>query len=212
MTLSSERRSLEKELLKALAPKLKGSRWKKKQNAIYCEVDGYFFDVFVSVYLNDSKTIVRMSAKPMSLDNLYWNIADLDDNNSEPLSFRSWGAFTCSGLPIVEKPIADEGVCADVLANQVVEWADSELDAALPKLEAEKFSNAVARHPNQVERGAYAITFVTSLIVEGDLDAARQAAVAYADGSAQSTGKHTHAGRDFHDIAVEWIDSTVNTS
>ena len=212
MTFTSERRSFEKELLKALSPKLKGSRWKKKQNAIYCEVNGYYFDVIVSVFLNDSKTAVTMSAKPMSLDKLYWQITGLDDNNSEPLSFRTWGAFTCSGLPLVEKSIADEGVSADVLASEVVEWADSQFDTALPKLEAEKFSREVARHPNQVDRGAYAVTYVTSLIEEGDLDAARQMAAAYADGSAQSVSRHTHVGRDFHEIAVEWIDSTVCTS
>ena len=212
MTFTSERRSFEKELLKALSPKLKGSRWKKKQSAIYCEVNGYYFDVIVSVFLNDSKTTVTMSAKPMSLDKLYWQITGLDDNNSEHLSFRTWGAFTCSGLPLVEKSIADEGVSADVLASEVVEWADSQFDTALPKLEAEKFSCEVARHPNQVDRGAYAVTYVTSLIEEGDLDAARQMAAAYADGSAQSVSRHTHVGRDFHEIAVEWIDSTACTS
>ena len=212
MTFTSERRSLEKVLLKALSSTLKGSRWKKNQNAIYCEVDGYYFDVIVSVFLNDSRTKVRMSAKPMSLDKLYWQITGLDENNSEPLSFRTWGAFTCSGLPLVEKSIADEGVGPDNLARDVVEWADSQLDMALPKLEAEKFSSEVARHPNQVERGAYAVTYVTSLIEEGNLDAARQAAAAYADGSAQSVSRHTHVGRDFHEIAVEWIDSTVRTS
>ena len=212
MTFSSERRSFEKEVLLALSPKLKGSCWKKKQNAIYCEVDGYYFDVFIRVFLNDAKTTVEISAKPMSLDKLYWQITELDDNNSQPLSFRTWGAFTCPGLPLDEKSIADEGVSADVLASKVLEWADSQVETTLPKLEAESFSSAVARHANQVERGAYAITYVTSLIAEGNLDAARQTAVAYADGSAQSVGKHTHVGRDFHEIAVEWIDSTVSNS
>lgn len=212
MTFSSERRSLEKDLLKALSPKIEGSRWKKKHNAIYCEVDGYYFDVFINVFLNDSKTTFRMSAKPMSLDKHYWQITDLDDNNSQPLSFRTWGAFTCSGLPLDEKSIADEGVSAEVLASKVVAWADSQVETALPRLEAESFSSAVARHPNHVERGAYDVTYVTSLIAEGNLDAARRAAVAYADGSAQSVGKHKHIGRDFHEIAVEWIDSTVGNN
>ncbi|MEL7296319.1 MAG: hypothetical protein AAGJ86_01590 [Pseudomonadota bacterium] len=199
-----------KKTFSKLSPKLKGSRWKKKQNAIYCEVDGYYFDVFINVFLNDSKTTFRMSAKPMSLDKLYWKITDLEDNDSQPLSFRTWGAFTCSGLPLDEKSIVDEGVNADVLASSVVEWAKSQVETALPKLDTESFSSAVARHPNQLERGAYAITYVTSLISEGNLDTARQAAVAYANGSAQSIGKHMHAGRDFHEIAVEWIDSAVS--
>lgn len=212
MTFSKERRSLERDLLRALTPKLKGSRWKKKQNAIYCEVDGYYLDVLVGVFLNDSKTTFRMSAKPMSLDRLYWQITDLDDNHAQPLSFRTWGAFTCSGLPLGEESIADEGTRVDALAARVLAWADSQLESAMPRLQAESFSSAIARHPDQIERGAYAITYVTSLILEGDLDAARRAAVAYANGSAQSTVKHTHIGRDFHEVVVEWIDSTVGSS
>ena len=75
----------------------------------------------------------------------------------------------------------------------------------------EKFSGAVAAHPNQVQRGAYAITYVTSLINEGDYGAARIAAAAYSDGSVQSVSRHTHAGRDFHQIAVEWLDLAIKT-
>lgn len=212
MVSGTERRSFEKELLKALSLKLKGSRWKKKKNAIYCEVDDHYFDVLVSVFLNDLKTTVTMSAKPMSLDRLYWRITNLDSNNSEPLSFRTWGAFTCTGLPLAEESFFDEGLIPDSLAEKIVEWADTQLDSALPRLQADKFSSAVARHPNQVERGAYAITYVTSLIEEGNLDAARQAATAYADGTARSVSCHSHAGRDFHEIAVDWINSFAGAS
>ena len=212
MTIGSERRSFEKKLLKALSPKLKGSRWKKKQNAIYCEVDGYYFDVLVHVFLNDLTTTASMSAKPMSLDKLYWQITDLNSNNSQPLSFRTWGAYTCSGLPVAENTIVDEGLSPETLANDIVEWADTQLETSLPELVAEKFSAAIARHPNQVERGAYAITYVTSLIEEGNLDAARQTAAAYADGTAQSVSRHTHAGKDFHEIAVDWINSAAGAS
>jgi len=99
----------------------------------------------------------------MSLDKLYWQITNLDSNNSQPLSFRTWGAFTCSGLPVAEKTFLDEGLSADALAGEIVEWADAQLENSMPELVAEKFSTAVARHPNQVERGAYAVTYVTSL-------------------------------------------------
>ena len=165
----------------------------------------------MNIFLNATKTTVRLSAKPMSLDKLYWQIVDLDGNNSEPLSFRTWGAFTCTGLPLVEKAIADEGASADALASEVVQWADTQLEAAMPKLDAGTFSIALAEHPNQIERGAYAISYVTSLIDEGNLDVARQAATAYLDGSVQSVSRHTHGGRDFHEIAVEWIDSSESS-
>ncbi len=212
MTFTSQRRAFEKGCLKALATRIKGSRWKKNQNAIFCKLDGYYFDVIVSVFLNDFKTSARMSAKPMSLDPLYWKITGLSDNNSEPLSFRTWGAFTCSGLPLVKTSMSDEHVSADLVANRVVEWASSQLEAALQILKAEKFSSLIAKNPNQVERGAYAISYITTLIDEGNLDIARKMAAAYANRSAQSVSRHTHGGRDFHEIAAEWIDSTKGIS
>lgn len=210
MTLRSERRSFEKEVLKSLAQSVKGSRWGKNKNALYCEHDGYYVEVFTSVFLNATQTTVRLSAKPMSLDVLYWEITDLSENKSEPLSFRTWGAFTCTGLPIVEESIADEALTADDLATLIVEWSDAQCDECLPRLATKEFSGAVAQHPNQIQRGAYAITYVTSLINEGDYGAARKAAAAYADGTMQSVSRHTHAGKDFHQVAVEWLDSAAN--
>ena len=212
MTIASERRSFEKELLNEISQKLKGSRWKKKQNSIFCEVDGYYVDVLISVFLNDSRSTARLSTKPMSLDELYWQITGLAGNESQPLSFRTWGAFTCAGLPVAEKTFFDKGISPAVLAGEILEWANAQFCTAIPELMAGEFSKAVARHPNQAERGAYAITYVTSLIDEGDLNAARQAAAAFANGTAQSVSRHTHAGRDFHEIAVDWIDSSTRTS
>jgi hypothetical protein len=98
----------------------------------------------------------------MSLDKLYWQITDLDNNNLQPLSFRTWGAFTCPGLPVAEETIVDEGLSPDALAGEIVEWANAQLEITVPELVAETFSTVVERHPNQVERGAYAVTYVSA--------------------------------------------------
>ena len=59
MTLSSERRSFEKAVLKALPGKLKGTSWKKAKNAIFCESDGFYVDVILSVHLSAATTVAR---------------------------------------------------------------------------------------------------------------------------------------------------------
>ena len=143
----------------------------------------------------------------MSLDKVYWKVTDLNNNNDEPLSFRTWGAFTCSGLPVAKKEFSDEGLSADELAALVVDWANAQRKATLSTIAKRRFSELIGQHPNQVERGAYAISYVASLIEEGDLESARNVAASYTNGSAQSVHSHTHLGKDFHEIAMHWIDS-----
>lgn len=207
MPLSSERRSFEKAVLKAIPSNLKGTGWKKAKNAIFCESGGFYIDVVLSVHLNATTTVAEMAAKPMSLDRVYWKVTDLNYNSAEPLSFRTWGAFTCPGLPVAEKAFADGELSANELAALVIDWANAQRTATLSDITEQSFSELVAQHPNQVERGAYAVSYVTSLIDEGDLDMARKIAASYSDGSAKSVCSHTHLGKDFHEIAAQWIDS-----
>lgn len=119
--------------------------------------------------------------------------------------------LTCPGLPVSEKSFVDEGLSANELANLVLDWADSQLSRKLSELGGKRFSGAVAQHPNQVVRGAYAISYVTALVDEGNIDAARRVAASYADGSAKSVSSHTHLGKDFHEIVVQWIDLGENS-
>jgi hypothetical protein len=70
------------------------------------------------------------------------------------------------------------------------------------------FSDLVAKHPNQVERGAYAVTLVVSLVQEGKLDAARDLARAYASGQKSSTSDLSSRGESFHQLALKHLDRT----
>lgn len=207
MAFYSERGRFEKEVLKAVASRIKGTRWKKNKNAIFCQIDGYYFDVFITSHRGEMKTFARISVKPMSLDSLYWKITKLGENDKQPMSFRSWGAFTCSGIPLLDTSIEDDGVVADRVASELLLLSDNCVGTALSELPEQEFSKVISSHPNQRARGAYAITHVVSLIEEGSLLKAKQTALGYLDGSLQSVAAHDHKGKDFHELAIEWIDS-----
>lgn len=70
---------------------------------------------------------------------------------------------------------------------------------------SQPFSELVLVHPNQVARGAYAITLVTPLIHEGNLAEAQSAAFLYASGAAASSFNLSSAGKSFHVLAQEWL-------
>lgn len=77
------------------------------------------------------------------------------------------------------------------------------------RLASAPYSELVESHPNQVARGAYAITHVTSLINDRNYDRARQVANAYATGELSSCANLSSAGKSFHQLALEWLDAGI---
>jgi len=209
LTRQSERRLFEKNVMNAIGALVKATEWNKSKSAIFCVLSDFYFDARISVHMNQKLSTIQLMAKPMSLDSLYWKIVELPDNASEPLSFRTWGAFTCSGLPVAEIAIDDEQLSAEDVARQAFELTVLESEKAIDRLKSKQFSEAIAEHPNQRERGAYAISYVVALIDEDLIELARESASAYASGSQNSVMKHTHRGVDFHSLAVRWIDTRI---
>ncbi len=172
-------------------------------------LDGFFVAIRTHVFYNRNQTSVVLEVKPMRLDSLYWRIAGLEENEQKPLSFRAWAAYRCPGLPLAETTFSDDEPDAQALAETILEWADKTARRAVAELSNMSFADAVAKHPDQAERGAYAITLVTALIDERKWQEARQTARAFADESRISVHRHRHLGRDFHELALEWIDDNA---
>jgi hypothetical protein len=206
-SIAKRRRTFEKELLAALGPALKGTGWKKSGCVLFRESEGLFQEIDISVFLNDEKIRVTQRIKPMTLDPILWDILGLSENASEPLSFRSMGAFTCLGLPIYEE-LLDEtfgGVTDAVVALSTIAHDNEQLFERV--LAGTDFSTLLAQHPNHRECGAYAVTLVTSLINDGDRDAAAHLASAYESGDFSSCMNLSSNGISFHRLALDWIAS-----
>ena len=206
-TLYRERSNFERALLLELKSRLKGSPWKLKSCALYKANGALYQDIFLSVHRNAAATVGVHRIKPMTLDPLLWEILGIPENVDEPLSFRTWGAFTCAGLPLAEVSLESAGHSAQAVAEATRSLCGSADERAEQQLHAAPFSSLVAAHPDQVERGAYAVTLVTSLIAEGSLELAAREAHAYASGAKQTCANLSSEGKSFHELALGWLES-----
>jgi hypothetical protein len=202
-----QRKAFEKDVLSELSPRLKNSKWKKSSCALFTRTEDFYQDVFISVHRNAALTTANLRFKPMALDPILWDILDIPENRSKPLSFRTWGAFTCSGLPIYDAQLEKPDDTAGAVADSLIGLCNSKSTLFQELLATDSFSNLVAAHPNQTERGAYAVTLVTSHINDGNLELAHRTASAYASGTAASYSNLTSFGKSFHQLALEWIDA-----
>jgi len=206
--LVKRRKAFKKELLAALGPVVKGTGWKKNRSALVRQSGAFFQDIVISVYLNDEKKIgVVQTFKPMALDTLLWDILGMSENASEPLSFRTWGAFTCSGLPIYEALLEPVDSSAVNVAEFLGKIARTNKDLFDEVLKTAKYSTLLANHTHQLEHGAYAVALVTSLINDGDYEGAADLAGKYESGELKSCSQLSSYGVSFHRLALDWLDA-----
>src|SRR5204863_8029938 len=97
-TQRKQRQAFERELFLSMRPALKAMGWKKKENFLFCESDGYYQDATILVDLQAPATHVDWTFKPMAIDPIYWAISEEEECARQPLSFRSVGLSTCPGL------------------------------------------------------------------------------------------------------------------
>lgn len=204
-SVAKRRRVFEKELLAALGPAIKGTGWKKSGSTLFRQSGNYFQEIRISVSLYDGKTGVTHYIKPMALDPILWDVLGLSENASEPLSFRTNGAFTCSGLPIYEELFDQTCLTAGDAATALSELARSNELLFENILDGSDFSTKLAQHRNHRDRAAYAIPLVLSLINDGDYDAAAQVAGAYESGEVESCVNVSINGVSFHRLALDWL-------
>ena len=206
-TLYQQRSQFEKQILAAVTPGLRGTPWKRSGRQVFARLGNYFVSASISVHLNDARTTVVLSFKPMGLDPVLWDILGIGENRDRPLSFRANGAFTCTGLPVLERDLEVRGHTPEQVAASLLQMLEADGSQHEESLASAGFSELVAVHPNHAQRGAYAITLVTSLILDGEENAARDLARAYATGAKFSCSQMTSMGRSLHDLAIQWIES-----
>jgi hypothetical protein len=203
-TLAADRRLFGKELLLALSPLVKGSGWQKSREFVVRRQDNVFLAGKVTVYLNVNRVVASLDAKPMSLDPILWEVLDLPENERLPLSFRATGAFTCQCLTLAATDLDCEDRSPSNVAVAFMEFIEAASPQAIDRLRNESFTEQLRQHPNQVQRGAYAVTLVVSLINDGQYQEAAQVARAYASGQLQSF-QLTSLGKSFHEHALAWL-------
>ena len=204
-SLNRQRTAFEKALFASLKPRLKGTSWKSSGGSVFSRVGENFVVVDPSVHRNAEQTVARLAIKPLAVDPILWDILDLPENHRLPLSYRSHGAYTCSALPVHDEEIERPGDEPAVVAERLAGFCFDRAPSLLARQHWRSFAKHVRAHPNQRERGAYAITLVCALIAEGNFPEARDLASGYASGALQSCHDFTSGARSFHDSALEWL-------
>lgn len=204
-SLASARRLFGNKCLVALAALTKGSNWKKSREFVVRQQDGLFLAGKLTVYLNADRLVASLDSKPMSLDPILWDILNLPENNRMPLSFRAMGAFTCQSLTQAEADLEYEGLSPESVALAFMEFIESACSQARERLRRQSFTEQLQSHPNQINRGAYAITLVASQINDGQYKQAAESAHAYASGRSTSCSQMVSLDRSFHEHALAWL-------
>lgn len=87
---NKEKEKLIFETIKLLSKK---QLWKFKSYFIFKVVNDFFYESNFYINSKENRIQVFLAFKPFSIDNVFWDITDLDKNKKMPLSFRAEAAF-----------------------------------------------------------------------------------------------------------------------
>ena len=165
---------LEREILKGIKEQLKGTGWKKKHNSFFHQIGNNFHCVSANPYFefNDGTPtmFLRVSSKvkPMGIDPIYWDIAEMPENKNEPLSFRAWAAFKTNPLDFNHiRSLNVPMVSTQEVISTFIDWKEKETKRATEILKSEKFSQLFKDTKGEnATKHSKPITLICALILE----------------------------------------------
>ena len=200
----SARIAYRRSLGKAVRAACKGSGWRSVDGSLFREHDGWFVSVRPSVHIFERATTASISAKPMSIDPIFWDIVGLPENNNAPLSFRLNGAWACHPPPVDEAAIEEhEDAC--VVAARIIKWANNRMAHLGEELSVEGFLQRCRTS------GATQDSFL-ACVVATLISMSRQQEALDAVSSAKTRRGHGGFGTpegDFTDMATRWIGAFI---
>ena len=200
----SARYAYRRALEKAVRAASKGSGWRSVEGCLFREQAGWFVSVCPSVYIYEKSTKASVSAKPMTIDAIFWDIVGLPENNDAPLSFRFNGAWTCRP-PHIDEVSIEEHEDVEVVAGRLLEVANEHLANVVGRWSVEEFLH-LCRTSGATD-DSYLPCVVSTLVVLGReqeaLDICRSAKERGMNG-----GFHAPAG-SFTDMATDWISTSM---
>ena len=195
---------------KACAAYLKtaGSKlgWRSKQGKLFRQSGIWFVDVSAGIWLGKRKTTFEFTVKPMALVPLFWDICEIPQNRTQPLSFRSSGSWTCQPDPWAEFEISEQGLTPEKFAEQVLDLASLEM-ARMQSISTEEFVDFVLTSRRFVRKAVP----ITALCLVGRFAEARALSL---EGLGRNDGGGfgmlgTDGRVNFYDWALRWLDKQV---
>ncbi|HUD93699.1 hypothetical protein [Sphingobium sp.] len=153
----SARIAYRKGLAKAVRSIAKGTDWRTIEGCLFKQHSGWFVSATPSVHIFDKITTVSISAKPMEIDPIFWDMSGLPENQYAPLSFRLNGAWVCRPPAFNEIEIS-EHPDTDAVAKDILAVANSQLHAILTSWSLDDF----VQHCK--ERGRSQTSYLPSIV------------------------------------------------
>lgn len=207
------RRQFDKDVARAMSAQTKGTGWRSKYGWPYQERAGWFIHQQHSIYSEQIRTTVSLYAKPIAVDDLFWDIADMAGNKSEASSLRMVGAFSVHTPSLLEADLPEVGgpvEMAGKLVAQARAWAVSfERDAVLESLFARLDRKRWADLPHDPD----AVAYTCMLALTGRTTDALE--YCHAQISAGSGSGFPNVGKDrsgFYPSAIQWLESSFDPS
>lgn len=203
----SARHAYRRALERAVRTVSKGTRWRSIQGCLFREQSGWFVSIEPTVYIYEPRTVVRVTAKPMSIDSIFWDLVGLPENRDAPLSFRLLGAWTCRPPEFTETDIA-EGENVNDVAARILRVADEQLDTVVSYWSVDEFLKLCR------ERGAaddsYLACIVSTLIaMHREPEALDLCEAAKAE---QSSAGFMAPEGTFPEMAARWLRQSMTSS
>lgn len=177
---------------------------KKKLDCLWTERDGMIcvLAMFVSMGKEQPELHVRALVKPIWLDHLLWDIMDMPQHKTEPLSTHVVGAFTLLGAPMTEEQIPVNGFSVPVLEHLMTEKTEEFADSLPAYTEEAYFEKLDAGI--QMEQGD--MMRVLNAIHRGDAKRARALL------ARKSLASYSRETEDFRKQALKWLDKPEHSA
>lgn len=200
----SARIAYRKALAKAVRAAAKGSGWRSIEGCLFQECAGWFISVSPSVHIFEDMTTIRVSAKPMAIDPVFWDIWDFPGGRDEPLSFRFNGAWICRPPDFAEIEIAERSDI-DMVAADILETANTQRDHVVTSWTSEIFLSLCMKE--LVDRDQYLPSAVSMLVAMGcdeeALDICESAV------SRNKMGGFLSSNGTFSELARDWLGARI---
>ncbi len=204
-------KELKQKCEKAVGDQMKGTGWRKKHHTYFRQSDELFICLSAMPFIEFKQGIptinlkVRSEVKPMSIDPIFWDLAQMPDNKSKPLSFRAWAAHKCMPLYCeFDKVVGADLGSPQNLAHLFQEWVSEEHKKIISKFQTRVFSDhfkaSIKDHHN---KAIGATTLICALISEQKIEEALKLAEELAPGEYRNLFNKTSDNRmNFYELVI----------
>ena len=219
MTKASDRRAFikrreafEKDVLKNLKVVIKGSGWRKSGNDLIRSVDGLFLNADMRSHLDAHKSEFWFRAKPMAIDEIFWDVMQIPENRDQPLSFRASAVFQCR-IPYSNTLIVDDESQDSLhLAQTLLLYANEHAAKFQQTYVLADYIHQLEIHEEQIATGNYSTTLFCLYCVAGETDKARLFAEDHVSGKRDCGSTFGTIDQDFFELALEHLGATKPAS